>query len=209
MQNRIAVIRKHEKQCKGCGFTFSDRDKVFCSDDCKRLYAKNRLTYSCCHCGRTVRKRSVSAARFQFCNKDCQTAFQNQVGYDTGKKQASQKRKSLLAKAKRAKRISEERKAGSEGFKWWSLCKNQAIETAKQQPSQWDKRLASAASLIRKRFEPVFKLKSKKIWTWESKIAKERSARLKSKPIHGEESKWNNRIQQAAKNAHKRFSLKG
>jgi hypothetical protein len=209
MQSRIAVIRKHEKQCKGCSVTFSDRDKVFCSDDCRRIYTENRLTYSCCHCGGTVRKRSVSTARFQFCDKDCQTAFQNRVGYDAGKKQAAQKRKSLLAKAKRAKRLSDQRKAGSSGFEWWSLCKSQSFELLKQQPSQWDKRLASAASLIRKRFEPVFKLKSKRIWSWESKIARERSIRLKSKPTYGDELKWNNRIQQAAKNAHKRFSLKG
>jgi hypothetical protein len=89
------------------------------------------------------------------------------------------------------------------------LCKSQSFELLKQQPSRWDKRLASAASLIKKRFEPVFKLKSKKIWSWESKIARERSIRLKSKTTHGGELKWNNRIQQAAKNAHKRFSLKG
>ena len=71
-QKRLATIRKHEKQCKECGIVFSGRDKVFCSNDCKRLNAENRLTYLCCHCGRTVRKRSVSTARFQFCNKQCQ-----------------------------------------------------------------------------------------------------------------------------------------
>ena len=200
---------KHGKHCKGCGAWFAKRDSSYCTAECRRQNIATRLVYLCSHCGQRVRKRTVSRASFQFCNKDCQAAFQSRVGYDAAKKQASQKRKSLLAKAKRAKRISDERKAGSEGFKWWSLCKSQAIETIKQQPSQWDRRLASAASLIRKRFEPVFKLKSKRIWTWESKIAKERSVRLKSKPIHGEELKWNNRIQQAAKNAHKRFSLKG
>lgn len=208
-QKRLATIRKHEKQCKECGVIFSGRDKVFCSNNCKRSNAENRLTYSCCHCGATVRKRSVSTARFQFCNKDCQRAFQNRVGYDASKKQAAQKRKSLLAKAKRVRCLSDQRKARSAGFEWWSLCKSQSFELLKQQPSRWDKRLASAASLIKKRFEPVFKLKSKKIWSWESKIARERSIRLKSKTTHGGELKWNNRIQQAAKNAHKRFSLKG
>jgi hypothetical protein len=51
-------------------------------------------------------------------------------------------------------------------------------------------------------------LSSKKIWDWESKISKERIARLSLSNVSTEDLKWNNRIQQASKNAHNRLMLK-
>lgn len=208
MQSRIAVTRKHEKQCKECGVTFSDRDRAFCSDDCRRRNVESRLVYSCCHCGGTVRKRSVSTARFQFCNKDCQTAFQGSQGYDrTGRIRSSASR-SKLAKRKYRSDQRKQRKANSEGYQWWRLCRAQACKLDEKQKTRWDKRCQAALSSMNSRLEPVFRLERQKVWTWESKISKERISRLKTTRISAEDAKWDRKIQQASRNAHKRRNRK-
>lgn len=174
MQSRIAVTWKHEKQCKECGVTFSDRDKVFCSDDCRRRNVESRLTYSCCHCGGTVRKRSVSTARFQFCNKDCQTAFQGSQGYDRTGRIRSSANRSKMAKRKYQSDQRKQRKAISEGYQWWKLCKTEIRRTKHHEKDEWDSRCSNALSALKARFEPAFKLKSQKVWSWGLRVADSR-----------------------------------
>jgi hypothetical protein len=170
-ERKLATYEKHKKQCKECGVTFSDRDKVFCSDDCRRQNVENRLTYSCCHCSATVRKKSVSTARFQFCNKDCQAAFQGSKGYDrTGRIRSSASR-SKLAKRKYRSDRRKQRKAISEGYQWWRLCKTEMQRTKHQEKDEWDSRCSNALSALKARFEPVFKLKNQKIWSWDLRLA--------------------------------------
>jgi hypothetical protein len=54
----------------------------------------------------------------------------------------------------------------------------------------------------------VFRLERQKLWTWESKIPKERSSKLKTIRVSAEDAKWDRKIQQASRNAHKRRNRK-
>jgi hypothetical protein len=199
---------KHGKHCKGCGVWFAKRDSFYCTAECRLQNVASRLVYSCCHCGGTVRKRSVSTARFQFCNKDCQTAFQGSIGYDRTGRIRSSANKSKLAKRKYRSEQSKQRKAISEGYQWWRLCRAQACKLDEKQKTRWDKRCQAALSSINSRFEPVFRLERQKLWTWESKISKERLNRLKTIRVSEEDAKWDRKIQQASRNAHKRRNRK-
>jgi hypothetical protein len=173
-ERKLATYEKYKKQCKECGVTFSDRSKVFCSDDCRRRNVENRLVYSCSHCGQRVRKRTVSRASFQFCNKDCQAAFQSRVGYDATIRIRSQANRSKMAKRKYRSGQRKQRKANSEGYQWWKLCKTEMQRTKHQEKDEWDSRCSNAMSALKARFEPVFKLKSQKAWSWDLRVADSR-----------------------------------
>jgi hypothetical protein len=117
--------------------------------------------------------------------------------------------RSKVAKRKHKSESSKRRKMQSESFQWWRLCKSETSIVNSSKTDSWDRRCTSAASLMRRRFEPAFRLSSKKVWDWDSKISKERIARIKVNKATKEDLKWNNRIQQASKNAHNRLTLKG
>ena len=205
---RMQTLKKHQKVCPGCSSMFSDRSRSFCSNECKRKHIDKQLTYSCAQCGKSVRKRTVSTARFQFCNKQCQDVFQGGVGYGRSRIVYSWTNRSKVAKKKYKSESSKRRKMQSESFQWWRLCKSETSSVNSSKTDSWDRRCNSAASLMRKRFEPVFRLSGKKIWDWESKISKERIARLSVSNVSTEDLKWNNRMQHASKNAHNRLMLK-
>jgi hypothetical protein len=173
---------------------------VFCSDDCRRRNIENRLVYSCCHCGATVRKRSVSTARFQFCNKDCQTAFQGSIGYDRSNRVLSWANRSKLAKRKYRSDQRKRRKANSEGYEWWRLCKAEMRRTKHQKKDEWDSRCSNALSALKARFEPVFKLKNQKVWCWDLRIADARKNLCGNKKQQSKEDlEWEKKCRNALK----------
>jgi hypothetical protein len=206
---RKATVEKHSKQCKGCNALFSHRHKAYCSEECRKDSVRNRMVYTCSYCEKSVRKRTVSTARFQFCDKQCQDAYQGSVGYDRCRIVYSWTIRSKVAKKKYESESEKRRKMQSEPFQWWRLCKSEASKVKSLKADGWDRRCNSAASLMRKRFEPIFRLSGKKIWDWDSKISRERIARLRVSNITTEDLKWNNRIQQASKNARNRLALRG
>jgi hypothetical protein len=209
-ERRKATVEKHSKQCKGCGSSFSHRHKAYCSEECRKDSAQNRMVYTCSYCEKRVRKKTVSTSRFQFCNRECQNAFHASVGYCETRKEAA--RINALRKASRRlkKRLDAERSVDrrerSEGFAWWSLCRKLCCKLQSKPRCDWDRKITTACRLLTTRPDPVFKLAKQRYWTWSSRIASERASRLRSNKLSKEESRWMRKLNNAAKNSRIRLS---
>jgi hypothetical protein len=76
-----------------------------------------------------------------------------------------------MAKRKYRSEQSKQRKAISEGYQWWRLCKAEMRRTKHQKKDEWNSRCSNALSALKARFGPVFKLKNQKVWSWDLRIA--------------------------------------
>ncbi len=209
-QRKLETQEKHKKQCKGCGVAFSARDRTFCSDECRRKDVDNKLVYSCAQCGKSVRKRTVSTAKFQFCDKQCQDAFQGSGGYYRSRIVYSWMDRSKVAKRKYKSESSKRRKMQSESFQWWRLCKAEMRRTKHQKKDEWDSRCSNALSALKARFEPVFKLKSQKAWSWDSRVAYSRKNLHGNKKQQSEEDlEWEKKCRNALKMSKLRVQRSG
>ena len=211
-QRKLETIEKHKKACVGCGVVFSKRDNTYCSSECKAKHIQKKNTRTCDNCGKQFARKYRQTTKYTMCSKECQAKVQSRLGVSYYESKASNScvtSKTLRVKKRYKAKRSALRKESSEGYAWWRLCKSQASNINSSKEDSWDRRCNSAANLLRKRFEPIFRLVSKKIWDWDSKISRERITRLRVSNITTEELKWNNRIQHAAKNAQKRLALKG
>lgn len=211
-QRKLETIEKHKKACAGCGIVFSKRDNTYCSNDCKAKHIQKKNTRTCDNCGKQFVRKYKQTTKHTMCSRECQAKVQSRLGiayYESKAFDVCVKSKTLRIKKRYKAKRSALRKEASEGYAWWRLCKSQTSRINSPKTNSWDRRCNSAASSMRKRFEPVFRLETKKSWDWDSKINIERIVRLRVSNITTEDIKWNNRIQQASKNAHNRFVLKG
>lgn len=66
-------IKKHWNQCLYCGVNFSTTHKQqkCCSTTCAHIMSRNRVTFTCAHCGISKEMCKTEASKRRFCSKEC------------------------------------------------------------------------------------------------------------------------------------------
>jgi hypothetical protein len=215
-QNRLAHKEaKHGKHCKKCGVWFVDRDRFYCSGECRKSIVAKPVVFNCSHCGiDSIRNpHRISNLNRMFCSRSCQDAFQRIRWDDYQTKGKRDHRVVSFVKTKKAKSkwINQrrlERRKNSEGAKWWSRCKTQTkkLEVIAK-VSDWGRRCNSAASFLKSRREPTFKTEKHAIHSWGKTIIRNRR-RLQIDLRTKEEIQWSKKIKTAVRGCKRRFLAK-
>ena len=206
---------KHGKNCKGCGVWFVDRDRFYCTAECRKSAVAKPVEFCCAYCGTQGFKdlHSIKNPSRIFCNPGCQKQFQATRYWDYQSKGqrdrgVASRGKTKIARSKWAKQRRLERLQSSNGAKWWSKCKEQASKVNGQfEVSDWDRRCNSAASLLKSRFEPTFKLEGCKVHSWGKTISRNRG-KLRIDSRTKEEIQWSKKFSSVARNCRRRFLAK-
>lgn len=207
-QNRLAVKeKKHGKHCKKCGVWFVDRDRFYCSEECRKSIVAKPVVFNCSHCGmESIRDpHKISNLDRMFCSRDCQTAFQRVRWSDYQSKGKEIFLPFIKAKAARKKWFSSraQEKANSVKGRWFARC---LVETkdAPKELSQWEKRCAAAMTSIAKRQVTQFGFRSVRIvGSWDRRIQLEKP-RLHKK----EKCEWKQRCETVSRNIRRRMAIR-
>lgn len=207
--------RKHGKNCKACGKWFVYRDRFYCSVECRKSVQAKPVVFNCSQCGKESARDShkVKNPDRIFCNATCQREFQKSNGASYQSKGlvvvgAKTKKKLELVKRQWKAKQRQERQLRSAGFEWWRKCKSSAAEFSRiETSSQWDRRFASASSLLKKRRDPVFKLESVKACGWHSVVAANKK-RLRIDQRRKEDIEWSNKINRTARSCKRRLQAR-
>jgi hypothetical protein len=82
--------------------------------------------------------------------------------------------------------------------------------TKHQEKDEWDSRCSNALSALKARFEPVFKLKSQKAWSWDLRVADSRKNLYGNKTQDSkEELAWKKKYTNALKMSKLRVQRSG
>lgn len=202
---------KHGKNCKTCGKWFVHRDRFYCSKECREFKPKRASLKTCNHCGvEFLREYSrEKAQRLNFCSVRCQNEFQrnNYFDYHPNARRSDLKKNSGRVRSRWYRERSAERRSRSIAFAWWKKCKDSVAVLHVSTVAPWDRRISSAARLLRTRADPTFKLDRVKIYTWESAL-KNAMASTRLGCRKEEKKKWSKKINNVVKNLKKRFEVK-
>ena len=210
--DRLArASERHGKHCKSCGVWFVHRDRFYCSKECRESRPKRVDLRTCSRCGvEFLRERSREKnQKRSFCSMQCQNEFRknNYFDYHPNARRSDPKKNSGRVRSRWHKERSAERRSRSIAFAWWKKCKDSVAVLHVSTVAPWDRRISSAARLLRTRADPTFKLDRVKIYTWESALKNARaSIRLGCRKK--EKKKWSKKINNVAKNLRKRFEVK-
>lgn len=199
------IEEKHGKHCKACGAWFVQRDRFYCSTNCRKSVVAKPFEFTCSYCGRqSVRDPyKVKNPDMTFCNKECQNAFQksNYSLYQTNGRIVDWTEKSMRAKERWVRRKNR-KKAKTEKGLWFAKCLKETTRSESLVGS-WKKRCSAAVSSLADRWLGEFRLKSIKIvGSWDRRIQLERP-RLHPK----RRSKWRQRCETASRNMRRREAI--
>ena len=208
---RLRIEKKHGKNCKTCGKWFVHRDRFYCSSDCREAKPKNVECKTCSHCGVSF-FRDQSRQKNQtlsFCSVSCQNEFKRNdyFAYYPNARRADPKRNSDQVRRRWHKERSDDRRARSTAFAWWKKCRNSVAVLHSSTVTPWDKRVSSAARLLRTRSDPTFKLDRVKTYTWDSAL-KNAMASIRFDCRKEEKKKWSKKINNVVKHLKRRFEVK-
>lgn len=206
---------KHGKNCKTCGVWFVNRDRFYCTVECRRAAIAKPVECKCSNCKIDILRspHNLKNPERVFCSKSCQSDFQSKHWLEYQKKSQDElyptsKTKTKIARSKWANQRRLERRKNSIAAKWWSKCKEQTAKLKNQiEVSDWDRRCNSAASLLKSRFEPTFKLEMYKVHSWEKTISRNRG-KLRIDSRTKEEIQWSKKFSSVARNCRRRFLAK-
>lgn len=206
---------KHGKNCKGCGVWFVDRDRFYCTAECRKSAVAKPVEFCCAYCGTQGFKdlHSIKNPSRIFCNPECQKQFQATRYWDYQSKGKAKHGVVSLAKSKKAKskwesQRREERMQSSNGAKWWSKClesKTRIYWAAER--TGWEQRCGSAAVMLKKRREPVFRLERQAVHSWDRTI-RNNKRRLKIDSRTKEQIEWSNKINHTVRACKRRFAAR-
>lgn len=207
-----AYAAKHGKHCKACGCWFVHKDRFYCSLECRKSAVAKPIQFACSHCGKAgVRgPHKVKNPERIFCSKQCQNAFQktNYADYQNIAAKPVSKTRTRIAKSKWYTKRRKERLKNSKSAEWWSKCVEGVSSILRLNTvSDWDRRCSSAASMMKKRREPVFRLEAIRVLTWSRTIAKNRK-RLWVDDRPKEQIEWSKKINHTAKACKRRFAAR-
>ena len=207
-----ACAAKHGKHCKSCGCWFVHRDRVYCSLECRKSSVAKPVRFACSHCGKEgVRDpHKVKNPERMFCSKQCQNAFQktNYADYQNTAALPISKTRTKVAKSKWYAKRRKERLTNSQSAGWWLKCMECSSRIMRSvEISEWDRRCDSAASMMRKRREPVFRLEAIRVLTWNRTIAKNKR-RLWVDDRPKDQIEWSKKINHTAKACKRRFAAR-
>ena len=215
-QNSLAVKeKKHGKHCKKCGVWFVDRDRFYCTAECRKSAVAKPVEFCCAYCGTQGFKdpHSINNPSRIFCNRECQKQFQATRYWDYQSKGKAKHGVVSLAKSRKAKakwenQRREERTQSSNGAKWWSKCleaKTRIYWAAGR--TDWDQRCGSALSMLKKRREPMFRLERQAVHSWDRTIRNNKK-RVKIDPRTKEQIEWSNKINHTVRACKRRFAAR-
>lgn len=206
------IEEKHGKHCKACGNWFFCSRSVYCSRKCSQNRQKKVCLKTCSYCG-TQFERALSydkGQRLNFCSVACQNAFQR-VSYFQYQNETPRPVSKIRTRAARSKwytKRRKERRKNSQAAIWWSRCVDCRSNMVRSSGlSEWDRRCNSAASMMKKRREPVFRLEANRILTWDKVIAKNKG-RLRVDNRPKEEKEWSKRINHTVRACKRRFAAR-
>ena len=205
-------VAKHGKNCKACGTWFVNRDRFYCSPECRKSVVAKPVEFTCSNCGRksTRNPHKIKNPKRIFCNKECQNKFQkaNYAVYQNTVAKPVSKTKTNIAKSKWYTKCRDERRKNSIAGGWWLKCvkcKSRADQYLKQ--SAWDRRCYSAVKMIKERREPVFALQRSRGFTWDKTI-KQNKKRLRVDNRPKDEIEWSTKINYSVRACKRRFLAK-
>ena len=206
------IEEKHGKHCKTCGTWFVYKDRFYCSSDCSQNRPKKVCLKTCSYC-ETQFERALSydkGQRFNFCSVDCQNAFQraSYFQYQNETPRPVSKIRTRAARSKWYTKRRRERRKNSQAAIWWSRCVDCRSNMVRSSSlSEWDRRCNSAASMMKTRRDPVFRLEANRILNWDKVIAKnKRRLRVDNRPK--EEKEWSKRINHTVRACKRRFAAR-
>ncbi len=206
------IEEKHGKHCKACGTWFVYKDRFYCSKECSQNRPKKVCRKTCDYC-RSEFERSLSSEkgqRFNFCSVACQNAFQraSYFQYQNETPRPISKSRTRNARSKWYTERRRQRRKNSQSANWWSKCLDCSSRIMRSvEISEWDRRCDSAASITKKRREPVFKLESIRVLTWDKTIGKNRN-RLLVDHRPKEQIEWSNKINRTTRSCKRRLAAR-
>lgn len=188
------IEEKHGKHCKACGAWFVNRDRFYCSTECRKSVIAKPFEFTCPSCGKeSIRDpHKVKNPRRIFCNKECQNAFQknNYRAYQPNSREKDWVKRSVKAKKRWRFDSRKQRKKESTGHAWWVKCKQGLSRLLwLQGRSDWDRRCSSASNMLKSRGTPAFRLERYTVLDWDKTIRKNRK-RLAIDKRTKEELQW-------------------
>lgn len=210
--NPEAYAAKHGKNCKACGTWFVYKDRFYCSTDCRKSVVAKPVEFTCRNCGKnsTRHPHNIKNPKRMFCNKECQNAFQKAKyeDYQNISLKPISEARSTLARSRWYVGRRKERRKNSQSGDWWSKClecSSRIMGTA--DIPEWNKRCASASSMMKRRREPIFRLETVGVFTWDKTIAKNRkSLWVDDRPK--EQIEWSKKINHTVRSCKRRFVAK-
>lgn len=206
------IEEKHGKHCKVCGNWFVNRDRFYCSTECNENRPK-KICRKTCHYCKSEFERALSyekGQRFNFCSVACQNAFQriSYFQYQNETPRPISKTRTKAAKSRWYTKRRKERRKKSQAAIWWAKCVECSFSIFRSRiMSEWDRRCQSAASMMKKRSNPVFKLESNRVFTWGKTITRNRS-RLRSDSRPKEQIEWSKKINHTVRACKRRFAAR-
>ena len=207
-QDRVAHKEsKHGKNCKWCGVWFVDRDRFYCTVECRKSAVAKPVEFCCAYCGAHGFKdpHSIKNPSRIFCGPECQNQFQATRYWDYQSK--GQRINWMPSNCKAAKKRWLARRAAYKADKpkgkWFAKC--MAETRGLPRPSSgWEKRCDAAIRSIAGRVLGDFRLRSVKITgSWERRVQLEQP-RLYQKG----RTKWKQRCETATRNMRRREAIK-
>lgn len=210
--NHEAQAAKYGKNCKACGTWFVNRDRYYCSTECRKSVVAKPVEFTCQHCGKrgTRDPHGIKNINRMFCNKECQNAFQRNHYriYQPNSKKADSGKRSANAKKRWFSERRKQRKMQSIEYAWWKKFKSSLACTARLEArSGWDRKCASASSILKKRREPVFKLQKQFALDWDAVIRDNRK-RLRIDKRSKEEIEWAKKINHTVRACKRRLAAR-
>lgn len=167
---------------------------------------------TCDYC-RSEFERALSSEkgqRFNFCSVACQNAFQrtSYFQYQNETPRPISKARTRNARSKWYTERRKQRRKSSQSADWWSKCLDCSSRIMRDvEISEWDKRFSSAASMMKKRREPVFRLEAIRVFTWDKTISKNKK-RLRVDDRPKEQIEWSKKINHTVRSCKRRFAAK-
>lgn len=212
---KFRVEAKHGKHCKTCGTWFVKRHNSYCSVECKKEAPRKVVEFTCANCGKHGMRvpSGIKNPSRVFCDPKCQKQFQATRFWDYQTRGQRDLGVPSIAKSKKAKAkwkicSRKQRLQTSEGAKWWSKCKEAKANITRQVDlCDWDRRCASATSMLKQRREPVFRLEKQKVYSWDKTISGNRK-RLRKDLRSKEEIAWSNKINHTVRACKRRLQAR-
>lgn len=210
-QDRVAHKEsKHGKNCKTCGVWFVDRDRLYCTVECRSAYFESqRIQAACDNCGAALVLRPCeTACKRKYCNANCQRAHQASGAWLS--------QRDLLKKGRSRKKAfdtlrSNRRKQDSQSAKWWAKC-NAPIPRLSIELDPWVRKSQTASATLKNR-QRFFtkKIGSSKILCWSDAV---KSALCRTdKPVYvcnsaNVEGQWSKKCDSVSRNMRRRVQIK-
>ena len=206
---------KHGKNCKICGVWFVDRDRFYCTVECRRAAIAKPVECKCSNCKIDILRspHNLKNPERVFCSKSCQSDFQSKHWFEYQKKSQDElyptsKTKTKIARSKWANQRRLERRKNSIAAKWWSKCMDGKSRIYRQAGrADWEQRCGSAAVMLKKRREPVFRLERQAVHSWDRTI-RNNKRRLKIESRTKEQIEWSNKINHTVRACKRRFAAR-